>query len=212
MRRIRAHLSYANVAATLALLFAMSGGAIAATGGFSSGGKLRACVNEEGGLKLLKAGGHCRRGLRSVAWNVTGPAGASGPAGAAGAKGVTGAPGAAGAPGKEGAKGSDGTAVAFAHVSATGALDTAHSKNVSAASNATTGIFCLKVTVPVVNVTGTQDTGNSAGGQFGNVSAILSGQDPSNIIGTFCPAGDNVLVGTDEGGTNKSDAFWVSFN
>jgi hypothetical protein len=31
MERIRRHLSYANVAATLALVFAMSGGAIAAT-------------------------------------------------------------------------------------------------------------------------------------------------------------------------------------
>jgi hypothetical protein len=62
-----------------------------------------------------------------------------------------------------------------------------------------------------VNVTGTQDTGNS-GGEFGNVSAILSGQDPGNIIGTFCPAGDNVLIGTDRAGTNKNYAFWVNFN
>ena len=44
MERITRHLSYANVAATLALVFAMSGGAIAATGGFSGGGKLQACA------------------------------------------------------------------------------------------------------------------------------------------------------------------------
>jgi hypothetical protein len=36
--------------ATIAVLFAMSGGAIAATGGFSSGGTLRACANEEGAI------------------------------------------------------------------------------------------------------------------------------------------------------------------
>jgi hypothetical protein len=102
MNRIRAHLSYANVAATLALLFAMSGGAIAATGGFSSGGKLRACVNEGGGLKLLKSGKHCRKGLKTVAWNVTGPAGrtgAKGLPGSAGAKGASGTQGPAGAAG-----------------------------------------------------------------------------------------------------------------
>ncbi len=96
MKRMRTHLSYANVAATLAVLFAMSGGAIAATGGFSSGGKLRGCVNEEGALKLLKSGKHCRRGLKTVAWSITGPAGPKGASGAAGAKGDTGATGAQG--------------------------------------------------------------------------------------------------------------------
>jgi hypothetical protein len=96
---MRRHVSYANVAATLALVFAMSGGAIAATGGFSSGGKLQACVNEEGGLKLLKAGKHCRKGQKTVAWSMTGPAGAKGANGAAGAQGAAGANGAAGAAG-----------------------------------------------------------------------------------------------------------------
>src|SRR5665647_3638988 len=85
MERIRRHLSYANVAATLALVFGMSGGAIAATGGFSSGGTLRACANEEGGLKLLQAGKRCKRGQKTVSWSQTGPAGANGAAGATGA-------------------------------------------------------------------------------------------------------------------------------
>jgi hypothetical protein len=90
---MRRHVSYANVAATLALVFAMSGGAIAATGGFSSGGKLQACVNGEGGLKLLKAGKHCKKGQKTVAWSMTGPAGAKGATGASGAAGATGAVG-----------------------------------------------------------------------------------------------------------------------
>src|ERR1017187_10411591 len=97
MKRIREHLSYANVAATLALLFAMSGGAIAATGGFSSGGALRACANEEGAIMLLKPGKHCRKGQTAVAWNQTGPAGAPGAKGAAGAAGAAGPAGLAGA-------------------------------------------------------------------------------------------------------------------
>jgi hypothetical protein len=99
MKRIRSHLSYANVAATLALLFAMSGGAIAATGGFSSGGKLQACVNEEGGIKLLKPGKRCKHGQAAVSWNQVGQAGAPG------AKGVAGPPGATGGQGPQGASG-----------------------------------------------------------------------------------------------------------
>ncbi len=96
---MRRHVSYGNVAATLALLFAMSGGAIAATGGFSSAGKLQACVNKEGALRLLKAGKHCNKGQKTVAWNITGPAGAKGANGAQGAQGPAGATGATGAAG-----------------------------------------------------------------------------------------------------------------
>lgn len=99
---IRRHLSYANGAATLALVFAMGGGAVAATGGFTSGGELHACVNGEGAIRLLKTGGHCRRGLHAVAWNQTGPAGPAGPRGATGAPGLTGARGAEGPPGGTG--------------------------------------------------------------------------------------------------------------
>jgi len=106
MERITRHLSYANVIATLALVFAMTGGAIAATGGFTSGGKLQACVNEEGGLKLLKAGKRCKRGQKTVAWNQTGPAGARGTTGASGPAGasVQGPQGPQGAPGDQNVK------------------------------------------------------------------------------------------------------------
>jgi hypothetical protein len=112
MERIRRHVSYANVAATLALVFAMSGVGYAASGGFTSGGKLQACVNEEGTLKLLKAGKHCAKGQKPVAWNQTGPPGANGAPGVtgiAGPVGATGAVGAVGAKGAEGAKGSEGS-------------------------------------------------------------------------------------------------------
>ena len=205
MRRIRTHLNYTNVAATLALVFAMTGGAIAATGGFTSGGKLQACVNQEGGLKLLKAGKHCKRGQKTVAWNQSGPVGAKGIAGAPGA------PGANGAQGGQGGQGPQGTALAFAHVSAAGILDTAHSKNVSAAKlSASAGIFCLTVTVPVTNVTGTEDVGGSLVG--GNVDADLAGQDPVKAIDKFCPADTNAMVITEREGGNQSLAFWVSFN
>src|SRR5664280_2034745 len=102
MERIKRHLSFANVAAGLALLFSMSGGAIAATGGFSSSGTLKACVNEEGAIRLLKPGKGCKKGQKAVSWNQVGPAGAKGVAGAPGTAGATGATGATGASGVQG--------------------------------------------------------------------------------------------------------------
>jgi hypothetical protein len=94
MKAIRRHLSYANVAATLALVLAASGGAVAATGGFTSGGKLQACVTGGGSLKLVKAGAKCRKGQKLVSWSQAGPAGPKGVAGAPGAPGGTGPAGA----------------------------------------------------------------------------------------------------------------------
>lgn len=95
MKRIAAHITYANVTATLALVLALSGGAIAATGGFTSGGRLQACVNHGGVLKLVKSGQKCGKGQQAVSWSQSGPAG---PKGAAGAPGAPGSPGAPGAP------------------------------------------------------------------------------------------------------------------
>jgi hypothetical protein len=97
MKRIAKHLSYANVAATLAVVLAMSGGAVAATGGFTSGGQLQACVNQEGGVKLLKPGKKCKKGQSQISWNEAGPKGPAGAQGPAGAAGAAGAPGAAAA-------------------------------------------------------------------------------------------------------------------
>lgn len=193
---MRRRLSYANVTATLALVFAMSGGALAANHYLINSTKQ---INP----KVIKS-------LKGNAGKAGAP-GATGGTGATGAIGATGPQGKEGLRGEEGAKGADGTAVAYAHVSATGVLDTSHSKNVSAASMIGTGIFCLKVTVPVSNASGMVDTGNS-GGQFGFVSAILSGQDPSKFVEALC-LGNNVLVGTAEHkGENQSMAFWVNFN
>jgi hypothetical protein len=188
---MRRRLSYANVVSTIALVLAMSGGALAANHYLINSTKQ---INP----KVLK--------------KLKGAAGKSGLTGASGAPGAPGGAGKEGAQGKEGPKGANGTAVAYAHVSSAGVLDAANSKNVSAASKAGgTGIYCLKVTVPVTNVSGTVDIAN-AGGQFGSVSAVLSGQDPSNFIGILCPAGDNVLVGAEHAGSNVDYGFWVNFN
>jgi hypothetical protein len=92
MERIGQHLSYANVAATLALVFAMSGGAIAATGGFTAASSsIKACVGSSGVLKVLK-GKKCKCGQKAVSWNQQGPAGAKGATGPSGIAGLNGAP------------------------------------------------------------------------------------------------------------------------
>ena len=88
-------LSYANVTATLALVFAMSGGALAAS---------RYLINSTRQInpKVLKA-------LRANAAKA-GSAGATGPAGAAGTEGPPGAAGAQGNEGPPGRVGKEGTA------------------------------------------------------------------------------------------------------
>ncbi len=45
-----------NAIGLLALFVALGGTGYAATGGFTSNGKLSACVGESGGLTLLKTG------------------------------------------------------------------------------------------------------------------------------------------------------------
>lgn len=90
-------MTYANVVATLALLFAMSGGALAAKHYLvTSTGQISPKV-----LKELKKPG---------ARGAIGPAGPAGPAGATGAAGVNGSPGAQGPQGAPGEKGEKGNA------------------------------------------------------------------------------------------------------
>ena len=89
MSPLRKHLSYANVVATLALVFAMSGGALAAS---------HYLINSTKQIspKVLK--------------KLKGNTGASGPQGAPGTAGATGARGPAGTNGAEGPKGAEGAA------------------------------------------------------------------------------------------------------
>jgi len=78
-----------NAIALLALFVALGGTGYAASGGFTSGGKLQACVGGKGGLTLLKSGKKCKHGQKLIAWNQTGPQGATGPGGIAGLNGAS---------------------------------------------------------------------------------------------------------------------------
>jgi hypothetical protein len=89
---IRKRLTYTNVAMTLALVFAMTGGAYAAN-------KYLITSTKQISPKVLKA-------LKGA----SGKSGAAGPAGAQGAQGAQGSQGAAGAKGETGAAGGEGKA------------------------------------------------------------------------------------------------------
>jgi collagen triple helix repeat protein len=104
---LRRHLTYANVAATLALFLALGGAAYAAT----------QLPRNSVGTGQLKAeavtAGKIAKKARQQLQGATGPQGPQGKTGKAGAKGATGARGAQGATGAKGAPGIDGTGPAF---------------------------------------------------------------------------------------------------
>ena len=106
VRAIRSRVTYANVAATIALFVALGGGAYAVTGIPDRGGVFHGCVNAKtGALRVVKAATSCRKartvhrgkrrvripGESAIAWNQQGPRGATGLNGVDGVNGVNGA-------------------------------------------------------------------------------------------------------------------------
>ncbi len=101
---IRRHFSYTNVALTLALVFAMSGGAYAAS-------KYLITSTKQISPKVLKAlAGKTGPAGKNGSAGAPGPGGPPGPAGPGGPAGGPGTKGETGATGKEGAAGKEGTA------------------------------------------------------------------------------------------------------
>jgi hypothetical protein len=191
---LRKHLTYANVVSSVCLFVLLGGAAYAATALPRNSVGTKQLKNHA--VTLGKVSNSAQHALR----------GRSGPAGHPGATG------------HDGAKGRDGTAVAFVHVNLATTFD--HAKNVSAVSPvgggaSNTGYYCLTLTVPVANVTGTLDLSQSS---RGSISFVLAGEDPSNTLSTLvslgsCPAGTNALAYTLDGAGNQTPkAFWASFN
>jgi hypothetical protein len=100
-------ISYANVAATLALIFAVGGTAFAASNPSSSAPvKLKLCAAKKNGdLRMLAGSGACKSGERAVTVDRTGLAGPAGATGAAGEHGQQGERGLQGEGGPQGERG-----------------------------------------------------------------------------------------------------------
>jgi hypothetical protein len=105
-QRIRKHLNPSTAIAFLALVFAITGGAFAATGGSPSRATLTASAAKA--KAKTKAGPRGPAG-KNGATGAPGATGPGGPAGAAGGKGENGATGATGSTGLQGPKGNPGT-------------------------------------------------------------------------------------------------------
>jgi hypothetical protein len=104
---LRRHLTYANVAATLALFLALGGAAYAAT---------QLPRNSVGTAQLKReavTAGKIAKKTRSQLRGARGPAGAQGPQGRTGKRGAAGAKGPQGVQGARGPAGADGTGPAF---------------------------------------------------------------------------------------------------
>jgi hypothetical protein len=143
---MRMRLSYANVAATLALVFSMSGGALAANHYLINSTKQ---INPKV-LKTLKGsrGTSGTQGSQGAAGSI-GPQGTSGSQGTAGAQGTTGLQGLKGLEGTEGPKGATGPAgQARAYATITpgspwGTLNAGSRGVVSAFTNTFSGSTCV---------------------------------------------------------------------
>lgn len=165
---IKPRITYANVAATLALVFSMTGGALAAKHYLINSTKQ---INP----KVIKA--------------LKGKAGSAGPIGPAGPQGVPGPQGPQGLTGKEGAAG---TALGYAHVKAEGKLDASLSspsfKEATISHTANSGIYCIsKLPFTPHNVVVTIDSINGPAVDEASVNSSAFG---------FCPTTDQVEIVT----------------
>jgi hypothetical protein len=109
-------ISYANVVATLALIFAVGGTAFAASNPSSSApAKLKLCAAKKNGdLRMLSASGACKPSERGVTVDRTGLVGPAGAAGAAGERGLQGERGSQGDRGQQGERGPAGPGTVLA--------------------------------------------------------------------------------------------------
>ena len=188
LNRITRRLTYANVMATAALFVALGGSAFAAakiTGKDIKDGTITGADIKNG--SLLRAdfkSGQLPRGAQ-------GAAGASGPSGPVGATGATGAAG---------------TAVAFAHISLNGTVDSAHSVNFATASvsHPSPGRYC---------VSGLNFTPQAAGVNVGATGTGFAARVNVGAVALGCPAGTQVeIVVADVNNVFADSDLWVVLN
>jgi hypothetical protein len=181
---MRRHLNYANVVATLALVFAMSGGALAANHYLINSTK-------QVSPKVLK--------------KLTGKTGKTGKTGATGAAGATGP---AGLAGKEGSAGAPGSAVGYAAVASDGTVDMSRSKGVISVTNPTAGLYCFDLSfTPKVAVAGA----NHITSNYTTFAETAAGTaDVASFTGA-CGAPNNDASVVIADGALINDGFYVTF-
>jgi hypothetical protein len=195
---MRRRLNYANVVATLALVFAMSGGALAANHYLINSTKQ---INPKV-LKKLKG----NRGATGVA----GAKGATGLTGAAGLTGTTGLAGKEGSAGKEGKTGEAGSALGYASVAADGTFNASHSKGVIAVTVPSPGVYCFDLSF-APNVA-TADAKHISGNFKVFTETSAGTADVAAFTGACKAPDDDATVATLDGTTVVADGFYVSFN
>jgi hypothetical protein len=195
MRPIRRHLSYANVASTLALVFAMGGGAYATLAPVHDG-VIHTCVRKSGGaLRVVRAGARCGRHERALAFNQRGPVGPRGATGAQGPTGKTGATGRTGRTGRTGAAGRSVTSATLGVGNTTcpngGSSFTTVSGTTSACNGVATSFASVDATASLANSRGV--TGVRAGTGTG-VYCLKLASTPS--VGVASVRGDAATSGS----------------
>jgi len=122
IHRLRPHLTYSTVVSTLALFFAVGGGAYAAAS--ISGGVVNGCYQKQTGvLSVITGKQKCKKTEVALSWDqkgVAGDPGANGINGGTGATGATGAIGNVGNTGNTGATGNTGGVGATGSTGTTG--------------------------------------------------------------------------------------------
>lgn len=177
---IRRRFTYANVASTLALVLAMSGGAYAAIAPIRHG-VIHSCYSRSNGaLRVVNAHARCRPHQRALNFNRRGPAGPRGLTGPAGPIGLT------GAAGKTGARGAVGKAGAAGKTGAAG-------KSVTSAALAVGNGNCPGGGASFTSVSGTTFACNGTATAFASVDAtgsVAAGKNvtaaPGTGSGTYC--------------------------
>jgi hypothetical protein len=204
-QRIRTHLTPSTAIAFLALVFALTGGAFAASshgGGPGSGAKATASstlasVAKSKAKPKGKAGPRGPAGPKG-ATGATGPVGPAGPAGATGPAGANGKDGANGSNGENGAAGTSATAKSFTGVKKLGSeeckaggLEVTAASGTSLVCNGTNGTTGFTETLPVGKTeTGTWATGAPSETPFKQTAISFPIPLASNVETHFVGAGE----------------------
>jgi hypothetical protein len=196
MRWISRRCTYANVVASMALFFALTGGAYAVVGNpfVSNDGAITTCVQPVTDvLKAEPVGARCPRGYATITLNQMGQRGERGPRGATGPRGDNGAPGLPGATGDTGPPGPQGLPGPQGATGATGATGAQGLKG----DKGDTGPQGLKGDKGDTGATGAQGPAGFGGKQvntFGPV-AVATGNIASLIEGCTSSAFPNLIGG-----------------